>query len=199
MARTGSTALRLLLLTTIAGGFVPLVMAGPARAGGGCHRNQTVSEGTGMTLEIVENCFSPSVLRTTPGGSVTFVNRSGGVHDVMGEAGRWGSDGTLANGQSFVASFPAAGTYPFECSLHPGMTGAVVVGEGRAATTNVEALPVSAAPVTSLAAASAPAPASVPSSDGSGSSAVLAAVVTAIVGLALGFTAGRAGSGRSPA
>jgi plastocyanin len=170
-------------------------------AGGGCHRNLTVSEGAGTTLEIVENCFTPSVLRTSPGGSVTFVNRSTMIHDVIGEGGRWGSEGELRTGQSFSASFPDAGTFPFQCSLHPGMTGAVIVGDGRsaAATSNVQVVPVAAAPVTSLAAASAPAPAPAPSSDGSGSSAVLAAMVTAIVGLAVGFTAGRARPDRPPA
>ena len=28
-------------------------------------------------------------------------------------------------------SFDEAGTYPFACSYHPGMTGAIVVGDGK--------------------------------------------------------------------
>ena len=30
-------------------------------------------------------------------------------------------------------SFDEAGTYPFACSYHPGMTGAIVVGDGKGA------------------------------------------------------------------
>jgi hypothetical protein len=36
-------------------------------------------------------------------------------------------------GDAYTATFDEAGIYPFACSYHPGMTGAIVVGDGKGA------------------------------------------------------------------
>ena len=106
--------------------FVLVAPAIPAAAGGGCHRG--VTQGEGDTVELVEACFSPTTLRIQPGDAVTFVNRDAMIHNVGGNL--WGHFDDLNPGDRFTATFDEAGIYPFACSYHPGMTGAVVVGEG---------------------------------------------------------------------
>lgn len=103
--------------------------ASPAVAGGGCHAGMT--QGEGDRVEMVKACFTPSVLRTDPGTEVTFVNRDPIVHNVS--AGEWGYFADLSRGDEFTATFSQPGVYPFACTYHPGMVGAVVVGDGTGA------------------------------------------------------------------
>lgn len=109
-----------------------LALAGPAvpaSAGGGCHSGATTGEGD--TVEMRDACFTPSTIRIAPGDAVTFVNQDPMTHNVGGMG--WGELGELQQGDAFTATFADAGIYPYACSYHPGMTGAVVVGDGTGA------------------------------------------------------------------
>src|SRR5262245_28963523 len=103
-----------------------IVPAVPAAAGGGCHTGAT--QGTGDTVEIVDMCFTPNALTIQPGDSVTFVNTDPMIHNVGGTL--WGSYDDLKPGDTFTATFDQPGIYPYACSYHFGMTGAIVVGNG---------------------------------------------------------------------
>ncbi len=107
-----------------AGLVLPSVPA--AAGGGGCHTG--VTQGSGTTVEMVDACFTPTVLYAEPGAEVVFVNRSDMTHNVT--ANQWGHFEDIARGGAFRAAFDAPGVYPFACSIHPGMSGAVVVGNG---------------------------------------------------------------------
>jgi plastocyanin len=98
----------------------------PAGAGGGmCHAELT--EGSGTVVAMSKLCFRPGVLRVDPGTRVTFVNRDPMGHNVS--ANGWGEPAAMSHGDSFTATFGAPSVYPFACMFHPGMVGAVVVGE----------------------------------------------------------------------
>jgi plastocyanin len=102
----------------------------PAAAGGGCHLG--VTQGSGTTVEMVDACFTPTVLYVDQTAKlVTFVNRSGMTHNVT--ANQWGHFDDILDGDAFRASFAEPGVYPFACSIHPGMSGAIVVGGGKGA------------------------------------------------------------------
>jgi plastocyanin len=123
------TAFRGGLVLTAATAILIAPWAGPAWAGGGCHKPLT--EGRGDTVEMKEACFGPSILSVDPGTEVTFVNRDAVVHNVG--ANGWGEYDDMHPGDAFTATFRESGIYPFACSYHPGMTGAVVVGDGAGA------------------------------------------------------------------
>ena len=109
-------------------------MPGVASAGGGCHGGVTQTDATGQedaTVQLVDACFSATVTSVDPGTPVTFVNMDEFVHNVGGN--QWGHFDDLHGGDAFTVSFEEAGTYPFACSYHPGMTGAIVVGDGEGA------------------------------------------------------------------
>jgi plastocyanin len=125
MTRSGAISRRLRIATLVAvivTLWVPLG-AGPARAGG-CGSPPT----QGTAIEIVDACFQPSLLTISRGATVTFVNRDPFAHNVGGHL--WGHFDDLNEGQRFEATFHHDGIYPFACTLHPGMTGAIVVGDG---------------------------------------------------------------------
>jgi len=120
------------------GMLVPgLAVDGPGRVaagGGGCHeQHQTAGNGTEVRIE--QNCFGPTTLTIAPGDRVTFVNAGEIPHNVRGLGwGSWdrGTDGVMQMGTSFVHVFDAPGIFPYACSLHPDMVGAIIVGDGVA-------------------------------------------------------------------
>lgn len=103
-----------------------LMPAPPAIAGGGCHSGAT--QGKGDTVELLDACPTPTILTIDPGGTVSFVNKDPFTHNVIGSA--WGHPEDLSQGEAFTATFDEPGVYPWACWYHPGMTGAIVVGDG---------------------------------------------------------------------
>ena len=123
-----------MLLCTIVAITAVVGMPGVASAGGGCHSGVTQNDATGQddaTVRMLDACFTGTVTTVDPGTPVTFVNEDEFVHNVGGN--QWGHFDDLHGGDAFTVSFDEAGTYPFACSYHPGMTGAIVVGNGKGA------------------------------------------------------------------
>jgi hypothetical protein len=81
---------------------------------------------------MVSACFTPTLLHTDVGDTITFTNRDVMEHNVAPAGWGWGHVEPLRQGESFTASFDEPGIYSYACSLHTGMTGAVVVGEPEA-------------------------------------------------------------------
>jgi plastocyanin len=113
-----------LALATLA--FVPGVAG--ASGGGGC--GGPVTDGAGTTVEIKDFCFGPTILRVATGDTITFVNSDRTPHTVLGANGAWGSYDALKHGREATYGFSEAGVYPYVCTWHSGMVGAVVVGDG---------------------------------------------------------------------
>jgi plastocyanin len=122
-------AIRFGLVAAASTAVLTVPWAGPAGAGGGCHAGPT--QGQGDTVEMVKACFTPSILRVEPGTEVTFANKDPIVHNVSSNG--WGQFDDMIQGEAFTARFAQPGVYPFACTYHPGMTGAVIVGDGTGA------------------------------------------------------------------
>ena len=97
-----------------------------ASAGGGCHSG--VTEGYGTRIEMIDACFTPTTLFAEPGETITFVSRVGFAHNIT--ANDWGHFDDLYDGERYTTSFKTDGIYTYACTYHPGMSGAVVIGEG---------------------------------------------------------------------
>jgi plastocyanin len=113
---------------------VSLVLGGAGTAwagGGGCFHETGPSVGEGSNVEMIDFCFQATVLRVQPGAEVTWVNRDLESHTVTGVGGTWGSFDEVAAGDRVSYSFTSNGIYVYACLIHPGMVGAVVVGDGR--------------------------------------------------------------------
>ena len=109
--------------------LVPVLGQGLASAsgGGGCGRPVTDAKGTGV--DIADFCFSPTILRVSTGDAVTFTNVDPFPHSVLGANATWGDYAGFKK-RSVTYRFSEPGVYPYVCTYHPGMVGAVVVGDG---------------------------------------------------------------------
>jgi plastocyanin len=141
MVRAAAKLQAVVLVGVLAGGL--LMVAGPASAGGGsCHDPKPVS-GSGVAVDAKDSCFFPTILYVKEGATVTWTNRDAVPHSVTGLAAEWGSgQKTLQQGDSVSVEFSDPGVFPYSCILHPGMVGAVVVGEPSAADAGVASVPI---------------------------------------------------------
>ena len=71
--------------------------------------------------------FHPDKVSIKKGQTVVWTNDDSVGHDVTADSFQSGSPGGIENGQTFQHKFPKAGTFKYQCSVHPGMTGQVVV------------------------------------------------------------------------
>ena len=86
----------------------------------------TVIAGADETITISGFAFKPATLTVKAGTTVVWVNDDAAPHIVADKASKFRS-GTLAKGGKFSQTFAAAGTIDYFCSLHPSMTGKIVV------------------------------------------------------------------------
>jgi hypothetical protein len=80
---------------------------------------------------MLDYCFTSTVLYVERGTDVTWTNRDDTGHNIVGVGGTWGNpDLTLNNGDTASYRFDEDGVFPYACWIHPGMIGAIVVGDG---------------------------------------------------------------------
>ena len=71
--------------------------------------------------------FSPSTIEVEAGTTVTWESESDLPHNVTSTSGDMDFAESLSSGGSVSITFDEPGTYDYECTIHPGMTGTVVV------------------------------------------------------------------------
>lgn len=69
--------------------------------------------------------FNPAVLEVSPGEAVSWVNDDGAPHSIAVKNGAL-SD-TITPGSTYSAKFDELGSYDYLCSIHPYMTGKILV------------------------------------------------------------------------
>lgn len=101
-------------------GAVALLLSGnPAHAAG-----QTTAQT--VTITIDNFTFKPAQTTVTPGTTVTWINNDDIPHTIV-EAQKSFRSKPLDTENSFSFTFMNAGDYDYFCSLHPHMTGKVIV------------------------------------------------------------------------
>jgi len=89
--------------------------------------NAVVSAGAGGPQVVVDNfSFSPGAATVPSGATVTWTNRDDVPHNIVSAEKKFASP-VLDTGQQFSYRFEGPGTYAYYCSLHPKMTGRIVV------------------------------------------------------------------------
>jgi len=90
----------------------------------------TTAPSTSNSVTIQDFAFSPANITISQGTTVTWTNKYSNTHTVTETDGKDGpKSGDLAPGKSFVFTFDKPGTYKYDCSIHPDMTGTVTVTE----------------------------------------------------------------------
>ena len=118
-----------------------LTVGSTSQAGGFCSDGRFTDERT-TEISMVAMCFSPTVARIDVGDTVTFKNDDSTLHAVGGVNNTFGNLHTeLAPGKAISYRFDEEGVFPYMCIMHPGMGGAIVVGDGEGDATAQAAVP----------------------------------------------------------
>jgi plastocyanin len=110
-------------------GFAVMTVAGPALIATKQQAVQASAQATqAATAEVkIDNfSFGPGTLTVPVGTAVTWTNRDDIPHTVVSTDGAFKSK-VLDTDEKFSFTFSKAGSYPYFCSIHPKMTGKVVV------------------------------------------------------------------------
>ncbi|MBN2304815.1 MAG: c-type cytochrome [Anaerolineae bacterium] len=100
------------------------------------------SPATQMTVIIQDQTFTPHTIIVATGATITWENRDVAAHTVHSDAG-WFESGSLEPGDTFVWQPDQPGTFTYNCTIHPGMEGVIIVLPGGA----VAPLPFDGQPV----------------------------------------------------
>jgi plastocyanin len=131
MARRTARVARLLALPALLA--LGVLNAPAVSAGNPCFHGFEMppsSTGPGTDIKLMPCAFVPTVTVIAEGESVNFVNGPEYTHLVTGAVQEWGSAETeIQPNQTVTYTFDEAGVFPYACALHPGMSGAIVVGD----------------------------------------------------------------------
>ena len=80
------------------------------------------------TEVVIDNfSFSPKTFTVPVGATVTWTNHDSVPHVVMSADDQFKKSPVLKEGQHFSNTFATTGTYSYLCSIHPRMTGKIIV------------------------------------------------------------------------
>ena len=78
-------------------------------------------------IEIKNFAFNPKTITVKSGEKITWINRDEEPHTVVSVEKRFKKSTALDTNQEFTITAGAPGTYSYFCSVHPKMTGTIVV------------------------------------------------------------------------
>jgi plastocyanin len=115
----------------IAGLVMPLLIAALLLFAGAARVNAVVEANdqplaANAEVKIDNFSFGPDTLTVPAGTTVTWTNRDDIPHTVVSTEGVFKSK-VRDTDEKFSYTFAKAGTYPYYCSVHPKMTGKIVV------------------------------------------------------------------------
>jgi plastocyanin len=104
------------------------MMMGAILLAGAHSRAANAQTGGAQAVEVkIDNfSFGPGSVKVAVGTTVTWTNRDDIPHTVVSTDGVFKSK-VLDTDEKFSYTFSKAGTFPYFCSIHPKMTGTVVV------------------------------------------------------------------------
>jgi plastocyanin len=78
-------------------------------------------------IEIKDFAFNPQTITVKSGDTVTWINRDEEPHTIVSVGKQFKKSTALDTDQEFTITVGAPGTYDYFCSVHPKMTGTIVV------------------------------------------------------------------------
>ena len=78
-------------------------------------------------IEIKDFAFNPQTITVKSGQKITWINHDEEPHTVVSVGKKFQKSSALDTDQEFSITAGATGTYEYFCSVHPKMTGTIVV------------------------------------------------------------------------
>src|SRR5438045_8376184 len=107
--------------------FVALALLNTMRGKEPETRESAPANATKTEVVIDNFTFSPIMFTIPAGAAVTWTNHDNVPHVVTSADDQFKKSPVLKAGQSFSNIFATAGTYSYFCSIHPRMTGKIIV------------------------------------------------------------------------
>ncbi|PYK19532.1 MAG: amicyanin [Verrucomicrobia bacterium] len=82
---------------------------------------------SGNRIEIKDFAFNPQTITVKSGEKITWINRDEEPHTIVSVEKQFKKSSALDTDQEFTITAGAPGTYTYFCSVHPKMTGTIVV------------------------------------------------------------------------
>jgi plastocyanin len=80
----------------------------------------------GIAVKIENFSFAPGTITVPAGSTVLWTNKDDSPHNVVSEDKSFQSK-AMDTDENFSHTFATPGTYSYHCSIHPKMTGQIVV------------------------------------------------------------------------
>jgi plastocyanin len=107
--------------------FVALALLNTMRGKEPETRESAPARATKTEVIIANFSFSPKTFTVPVGATVTWTNHDKVSHLVTSTDDQFKKSPLLKAGRSFSNTFATAGTYSYFCSIHPQMTGKIIV------------------------------------------------------------------------
>jgi plastocyanin len=78
-------------------------------------------------IEIKDFMFNPPTITVKSGETITWINRDEEPHTIVSVEKKFQKSSALDTDQQFTITAGEPGTYEYFCSVHPKMTGKIVV------------------------------------------------------------------------
>jgi plastocyanin len=78
-------------------------------------------------IEIKDFAFNPQTITVKSGEKITWINRDEEPHTVVSVEKQFKKSTALDTDQEFTITAGVPGTYTYFCSVHPKMTGTIIV------------------------------------------------------------------------
>jgi len=112
---------------TLSGGDpAPVMAAGEAAARAVAAKATTAPMGAGA-ISIDNFAFSPRRLVVPAGQRISWTNHDDVPHRIQSVNGAFPPSAVLDTRASYALTLPAKGEYRYFCSLHPTMTGTIII------------------------------------------------------------------------
>ena len=115
-----NTLISKITIAALLSGFSLSALAGEMKDAGG-------NSGSQNKIEIKDFAFNPQTITVKSGETITWINRDEEPHTVVSVEKQFKKSSALDTDEEFTITAGAPGAYTYYCSVHPKMTGTIVV------------------------------------------------------------------------
>jgi plastocyanin len=115
-----NTLINKITIAALLFGFSLFALAGETKdtGSGGADQNK---------IEIKDFAFNPQTITVKSGEKITWINRDEEPHTIVSVEKQFKKSSALDTDQEFTVVAGSPGTYSYFCSVHPKMTGTIIV------------------------------------------------------------------------
>ena len=115
-----NTVLSKITIAALLSGFSLSALAGEMKDTGANGASQN-------KIEIKDFAFNPQTITVKSGEKITWINRDDEPHTIVSVEKQFKKSPALDTDQEFTVVAGSPGTYSYYCSVHPKMTGTIIV------------------------------------------------------------------------